>query len=284
MQLVGTVFLAMSLGQAVPSDSASAPPANERQADVARLAQRVIREQRFLSESSSEPLSPHPEPVLRWSNPTAGEVYGDVYVWTDRGRPALVASIFRWFQPDWGATLELCSLAPTSLRGLTGEREFWHPDASRLKWQRISDAPTPSATLAGRLSQMKRIVAEFSATLADGRNAKTAPVSRRLRLLPQPPFRYPPPSSESDYLDGALFTFVEGTDPEVLLLVEAVVERGAAAWRFGAVRMNNHELRVFHRDQPVWQVPAVTWQEMRQHPREPYSQFVVDADSGRVKP
>src|SRR4051794_24599479 len=39
------------------------------------------------------------EPVLRWSNPSAGEIHGNVFLWTSGGRPAVVGSIFKWFSP-----------------------------------------------------------------------------------------------------------------------------------------------------------------------------------------
>jgi hypothetical protein len=279
----GLSMLTICLCQAPPPGASGAPPANKRQAEVARLAQRAIQEQQFSSSNSGARLSPHSEPILRWSNPTVGEVYGDVYVWTDRGRPSLVGSMYRFFQPNWGATFEVCSLSSTALSGRTGDREFWHPAASGLKWQALADAAAPAATSAGRLSQIRRLATEFSATVIDTRNVDT-PVPRILRLMTQPLFRYPAPVDGSDYMDGALFTFVEGTDPEVMLLIEATRSDGVPAWRFGLARMNGDELRVSHRDQPVWQVPRVSWQEVRQHPHVPYCLFVLDAESGRVKP
>ena len=39
------------------------------------------------------------QPILRWSNPERGQVYGNVYLWTYRGRPAVVGSLFKWFSP-----------------------------------------------------------------------------------------------------------------------------------------------------------------------------------------
>src|ERR1700721_2703026 len=48
-------------------------------------------------EGSDRPLTLHPEPVLMWSNPIMGEIYGDVFVWTADGRPEAVASIYRFY-------------------------------------------------------------------------------------------------------------------------------------------------------------------------------------------
>ena len=46
---------------------------------------------------------------------------------------------------------------------------------------------------------------------------------KELRLLPQPLYRYEPNDGDSPMVDGAVFGYVWtiGTDPEVLLVVEA---------------------------------------------------------------
>src|ERR1700722_5418577 len=45
----------------------------------------------------NQPLTLQPEPVLKWSNPVIGTVFGDVFIWTDQGRPEAVASIYRFY-------------------------------------------------------------------------------------------------------------------------------------------------------------------------------------------
>ena len=45
-----------------------------------------------------------------------------------------------------------------------------------------------------------------------------------LRLLPKPLYRYEPKAGP--VIDGAVFAFVMGTDPESLLLIEAVKSGG----------------------------------------------------------
>lgn len=282
MGWAGACLVCVGLGQASQAEPPRALPANERQAEVVRMAQRAIQEQQFSFGNGGAELMVRGEPILRWSNPTAGEVYGDVFVWTDRGRPALVGSIYRWFQPDWGATLEVCSLTTEPLVGRHTEREFWHPTSAGVAWHAAADATTPAAGPAARLSQMKRLAGDVTATLVDTRNV-AEPVSRALRLMPQPLFRYPAPENDADYVDGALFAFVEGTDPEVLMLVEAP-RSSLAAWRYGFARMNRDELRVSIRGQPAWQVPYLPAAECLQNPRLHYSLFVVNRDTGRVQP
>ena len=35
-----------------------------------------------------------PKPVLKYTNPVRGEVYGNVFVWTHQGRPEVIAAVF----------------------------------------------------------------------------------------------------------------------------------------------------------------------------------------------
>src|SRR4051812_8729485 len=51
------------------------------------------------------------EPVLQWSNPSAGQVYGNVFLWTSGGRPVVVGSLFKWFSPHTHMSHEFQSLA-----------------------------------------------------------------------------------------------------------------------------------------------------------------------------
>ena len=55
------------------------------------------------------------EPVLRWTNPAAGRVYGNTYVWLHDGRPAAVGCMFRNFHPYRTFNGELTALTGTKL-------------------------------------------------------------------------------------------------------------------------------------------------------------------------
>jgi hypothetical protein len=55
-------------------------------------------------------------------------------------------------------------------------------------------------------------------------------------------------------VDGALFTLVstDGTDPEVLLLIEARTEGGKPRWEYACGRFSNRDLHVQRKDKEVW--------------------------------
>jgi len=277
------MVLAASVNAASGDDPA--PVLTERQKEVGRVAEKFLAETRFLQ--GETPLV-SVGPLLRWSNPTVGEVHGETHLWTLDGRPVCIGSIYHWFTPDWGDTLEISSLVDRPLRGQHGDRAFWTPAAAAIVWEDFAAEDPPAATPAGRLVQMRRLVRGVSATLGDTRQSKES-VSRRLRLMPQPLYRYPAPSPSASYVDGALFAFVEGTDPEMLLLVEAASREKQPVWRFAFSRINSDamEARWDNRPNdrpPGWSVEKLEYSEILSAAARPYALFPINGASGRVKP
>jgi hypothetical protein len=70
------------------------------------------------------------------------------------------------------------------------------------------------------------------------------------RLLPKPLHRYDAEKTKS--VDGSLFAFVVGTDPELLLLIECDIAAAKPEWRFGVGRMNRDAIRMKHKGETVW--------------------------------
>jgi hypothetical protein len=76
-------------------------------------------------------LKLEPKSVLRWTNPGTGRVYGDLYLRTADGRPEVVMSLFKAWDPADGFHAEMhslshitrrksgASIAPTSRTGFT---------------------------------------------------------------------------------------------------------------------------------------------------------------------
>ena len=100
----------------------------------------------------------------------------------------------------------------------------WKPEAG-LERKELAGAPAPADTAAARFVQLKRLAAEFTGHSIDREKKRW-----ELKLLPTPLYRYP--TAKTGVIDGALFALVStaGTDPEVLLLVEAREEKGKTRW------------------------------------------------------
>ena len=99
-------------------------------------------------------------------------------------------------------------------------------------------------------------------------------IDEELRLLAQPVYRYK--SEDPTVLDGAIFSFVRGTDPELLLLIEARKVDSGVVWEYALAPMNSFEFQAFHRDREVWRKPqlAPPWRNI-QDPTKPYM-LIVD--------
>ena len=81
-----------------------------------------------------------------------------------------------------------------------------------------------------------------------------------LRLLPQPLYRYELTDKDSPVVDGAVFVYVwtMGTDPEVLLVIEARRTESGVRWHFAPASFTNREAWVNDQDREVWRVGVPT--------------------------
>jgi hypothetical protein len=116
----------------------------------------------------------------------------------------------------------------------------------------VPGAPKPAPNEPGRLRQAREIAARFTAEEVNRRNGERRYV---LRLLPRPIYRYADPAAS--LLDGAIFVFANGTNPEVLLLIEARGEAPLAAWSYGAARVSRAAPELFLDGRLVWSQPYV---------------------------
>jgi hypothetical protein len=190
------------------------------------------------------------EPIYRWTNPTrVGGQEGDVFVWTYRGRPEVVGSIFS--HPEEGKRRVVChELHSLSQAVLVVDREAaeqWVPQAPGVDLKPVEGAAAPAGTPAQRLVQLRGLAREFT-----GRSKSDQGQEWELRLLPQPLYRYE--STDPEVLDGALYALVSsaGTDPEIMLVLEARKTRSGHQWVSGAARFSDMDLWLQHKGQEVW--------------------------------
>ncbi len=212
----------------------------------------------FLAGETPTKLRLQRSSLLTYTNPVrTGQQHGAVYVWTNDGRPLVVGSIWSGVRQDdpnkRGISHEFQSLSQSLLFsehaeqvGRMGVVPAWTPQKGGIQYKSVSDMPVPTKSANSRLLQMRRLSRNFTATIL----RSNVEGQRSLRLLAQPILRYK--SESANILDGALFTFVMGTDPEVILLIEAVETAGSLRWQYAAARFTNRPLRVNYREKEVW--------------------------------
>jgi hypothetical protein len=233
-----------------------------------RLTQAAAAEYEFRIGDDDKPLELRREPVLRWSNPDRGEVHGYVFLWTRGERPLVVGALFKWFSPLTHMAHEFHSFAEEPLRARFHGAPVWKTSEAGLRFVDVPGAPAPAANEARRLLQLKQLAKDFA-----GSKRKPGGEETEVRLLPQPVYRYAAP--KQGVQSGGLFAFVEGTDPEIWLLIEARGDNPTnARWQFAATRMvAGEEVWLRHQGKQVWSAEILPWREIFLEHEHAYTTF-----------
>jgi hypothetical protein len=133
---------------------------------------------------------------------------------------------------------------PAKINPVLGTAIRWTPTQSGLAFRDVPDAPAPAQTPQNRLFQMRDLIRRFSG-VAHPRGPNT------LRLLTHPIDRYSDP--EAGQLDGAIFFFCIGTNPEAMVLLEAQgPSLDKAAWRYAVARVTVAPVEIALDRKGVW--------------------------------
>jgi len=193
------------------------------------------------------------EPVLRYGDNTRKNNESSLWIWGSKGRPsAIVAIEFYPNRPKQSAWLfEIASLSAEriSVERISAERGdelAWTAKEPGLKLQTIADADPPADKPVRRLAQMRDLRKRFAA-----HERETSEGRIELRPLTSPLYRYEDVASA--VIDGAIFSFANGTNPEVLLVLEAHKTKDAAVWRYGLAQMTGAAVAVQLDGKQVWE-------------------------------
>lgn len=200
------------------------------------------------------PLTLHAEPVLTYTNSVRiYQQHGALYLWTDRGRPLFVGCV--WSGADLDSegqyrylSHEGHSLSSAAVRVTQADQVLWESPQQGVRWEPVTGA-TPAGSRPLRLAQMRQLARRVEVQMA----AETSD----LRLLSQPVYRYP--EDAADVVDGAIFTWVMGTDPEVFLVIEAVEQE----WRMAACRFTNEVVTVTWQDSVIYECDRIGERTLR---------------------
>jgi hypothetical protein len=197
----------------------------------------------------AKPLTLKKDPVFEWLNPARNTQQGVVFLWLRDGRPVALGCFFSAPRPKWNGRAvmhELHALDPEKLVVTRTAANQWKPEAG-LARKPLSGAPAPAPTPGGRRVQIRQLAREFAGHSIDREGKRW-----ELRLLPTPLYRYP--TAKAGVVDGALFALMSnaGTDPEVLLVIEAREAGGKLRWEYAVGRFSDWELRVTRKGKEVY--------------------------------
>jgi hypothetical protein len=189
------------------------------------------------------------EPVFRWQNLSrANGQSGAMFVWVDGGRPVVIGGVFSNPENKRRVVMhEFHALGPDRLFPVFRESDSkWLPGAG-VKLHTLPGSRKVDDTFAKRTLQLRAIARDFTANSTDNEKHRW-----ELRLLPKPLFRYDKP--QGDVIDGALLAFVSdaGTDPEIILILEARKVQDRTEWYYRTVRLSISDLYVDYKGERVW--------------------------------
>jgi len=197
------------------------------------------------------------DPIYRYDDPTRATDDGTVWAWGRTGRPAalLTLSTGRLSGTEKHCLCEWTSLSPAPLTVAGPGPHVWAPRAADLPIRPIPEAPLPAETAAARTRQLGELSRRFRAF--EVFNPSDASGSNRfdLRFLPRPIHRYADPGAGLG--DGAIYVFANGTNPEIILIIEARRDGGSPpGWVHGFTRTAGAELHATLDGGEVWTRPG----------------------------
>jgi hypothetical protein len=198
------------------------------------------------------------EPLHRWTDPTREFSGGALWACRASGRPVAIYGL-ELYGTSWSH--EFVSVSTGRVVADNG-RVHWAPSKGGVEFHEVPEAPAPAADEAGRLRQLRDLARRFAAReFWAGRNYV-------LRLLPHPIDRYTDPSS--GLVDGAIFAYANGTNPELLLLLEARRHAdGPPRWWYAAARLGRAELNLKLGPRDVRSAPILE-RGLTLNPADPY--------------
>jgi hypothetical protein len=248
IETLAIAMLCMAPGQAEAADAPAEEvafaelPADQR---LAQLKKEAAEYRMFVGSDDGEELV-LAEPVLRFNDNVSGVVDAVQLLWFRGKQPEATASF--WRRKDGLIAHEFQSLSEYRVLAKRGDETVWHSLASAVKPKPLTRVPGPSKTAVGRLSQMRTAARQFNATVI--KRSGNVP----LRMLAKPISRHG--KKNTAVLDAAWFAFTKGTNPEVMLLIEARRdEDGNYVWHYSPVRMTSGECELKRDDVVVWHVP-----------------------------
>jgi hypothetical protein len=200
---------------------------------------------RFYARREGFPERLQDQPLFRYDDLTRGYVDGTVWRLGESGRPqAIVTSELH---PSYAGqpriVCDYLSLSDAPFMADVIAGTTWMPKGSAVKMEPVPNGPPLAGNRALRLFQLKKMAERFTAhQTVEGQELE-------LRLLPRHIDRYQP--SDGDNSDAAIFLFVSGRNPGIVLLIEAV----NGNWQYGVGRLSGPSTLSLSLDgNRVWQV------------------------------
>lgn len=274
------------VGSAAPADPPKAPDAkadkSEKEADdeYRRSARKVVDgiEVEILVADKWAKVKRIEKPLLYYGDPTRANDRGSVWGWGEKGRPVALLELFQGVDDRTKWAFAVCNTSGGKLRASRGGDPWWRENESAAELKDIPGAPAPGADAPQRQRQLKQLAQKFV-----GHEFWDPNDSRfELRRLERPLHTYR--DEEAGVLDGALYTLANGTNPEIVLFVEARAnpkEGAKPVWQFAVGRLAHAELHLAFDGKEVFEAPRADRARLSAADKPYWLGFI---DTAEVKP
>jgi hypothetical protein len=210
------------------------------------------------------------KPLLLFGDSTRDNDRGSVWAWGDKGRPAAVVELYQnpGNRARW--VFAICNTSGGKVRAKRGGGRWWDENDSAAEMKDIPNA-FAVAEAAQRPRQIKLLAQKFTG------HQFWLPGNTRyeLRRLDRPLHAYK--DEAAGILEGGLFTLANGTNPEILLFVEArAKDGGKPVWQFTTGRLAHAELCMEYDGKEIFTAPRGTRLSARDQPY--WLDFIDTAD------
>jgi hypothetical protein len=222
--------------------------------EIRRAAEQVVDgiEVEVLSDSQWSRVKRIQKPLLFYGDSTRDNDRGSLWAWGEKGRPVALIELFQNVneRKEWVYTV--CNTSGKRVRASRGGSPWWRGNDSATEPKDIPGAPAPSTDAATRQRQLKLLAQKFTGhEFWDPNNSRY-----ELRRLERPLVTYR--DEAGGILEGGLFTLANGTNPEILLFVEARVDArngSKAVWQFAVGRVSHAEFHLEYDGKEVSSAP-----------------------------
>jgi hypothetical protein len=192
------------------------------------------------------------KPVLYYGDPTRDNDRGSVWAWGEKGRPVALLELWQHVDDRTRWAFCVCNTSGGKLRATRGGDPWWRENESACELKDVPDAPAPASDAAQRQRQMKQLAQKFKGhEFWDPNNSRF-----ELRRLERPLHVYK--DEDAGILDGALYTLANGTNPEIMVFIEARTnpkDTSKTAWQYTVGRLAHAELHLLYDDREVFEAP-----------------------------
>jgi hypothetical protein len=254
--VAGLMIAALPGGFAAPADPPNKEPEKQPEPDeeYRRAAERVVSEIDLEIRTGDQwtKVKRIEKPLLYYGDATRENDRGSVWGWGDVGRPVALLELFQNANDRKNWVYTICNTSGGKVRAKRGGDPWWRENESASELKDVPGAAAPAADAPQRQRQLKQLAQKFTGhQFWDPNNSR-----HELRRLERPLHTYR--DEDGGVLEGALYTLANGTNPEIMLFVEARVnpkDKSKPVWQYTVGRLSHAELHLEYGGKEVFSSP-----------------------------